>query len=105
MYFANRYGLTQHSISESGPEAEVTPARLAEIINVAKTLDLEVIYSEELMDSRYAQVIAQEIPNGKVLVLSPIEGLTKNDQDAGIGYIDKMHENIMNLSLGLECSQ
>jgi zinc transport system substrate-binding protein len=57
------------------------------------------------MDSRYAQVIAQEIPNGKVLVLSPIEGLTKNDQDAGIGYIDKMHENIMNLSLGLECSQ
>lgn len=105
LYFANRYGLTQHSISESGPEAEVTPARLAEIINVAKTLDLEVIYSEELMDSRYAQVIAQEIPNGKVLVLSPIEGLTKNDQDAGIGYIDKMHENIMNLSLGLECSQ
>jgi zinc transport system substrate-binding protein len=104
-YFANRYGLTQHSISESGPEAEVTPARLAEIINVAKTLELDVIYSEELMDSRYAQVIAQEIPNGKVLVLSPIEGLTKNDQDAGIGYIDKMHENIMNLSLGLECSQ
>lgn len=104
-YFANRYGLTQHSISESGPEAEVTPARLAEIINVAKTLNLDVIYSEELMDPRYAQVIAQEIPNGKVLVLSPIEGQTKNDQDAGIGYIDKMHENIMNLSLGLECSQ
>ncbi|HJR84549.1 MAG TPA: zinc ABC transporter substrate-binding protein [Nitrososphaeraceae archaeon] len=104
-YFANRYGLTQHSISESGPDAEVTPARLAEIINVAKTLDLDVIYSEELMDSRYAQVIAQEIPNGKVLVLSPIEGLTKNDQDEGIGYIDKMHENIRNLSLGLECSQ
>lgn len=104
-YFANRYGLTQHSISESGPEAEVTPARLAEIINVAKTLNLDVIYSEELMDPRYAQVIAQEIPNGKVLILSPIEGLTKNDQDAGIGYIDKMHENIVNLSLGLECSQ
>lgn len=104
-YFANRYGLTQHSISENGPEAEVTPGRLAEIINVAKTLDLEVVYSEELMDSRYALVIAQEIPNGKVLVLSPIEGLTKNEQDAGVGYIEKMHENIKNLSLGLECSQ
>jgi zinc transport system substrate-binding protein len=104
-YFAKRYGLTQHSISESGPEAEVTPARLAEIINVAKNLNLDVIYSEELMDPRYAQVIAQEIPNGKVLVLSPIEGLTKNEQDAGIRYIDKMHENIRNLSLGLECNQ
>lgn len=104
-YFAKRYGLTQHSISESGPEAEVSPARLAEIINVAKNLGLTVIYSEELMDPRYAQVISQEIPNGKVLDLSPIEGLTKNEQIAGTGYIEKMRENIRNLSMGLECSQ
>jgi zinc transport system substrate-binding protein len=104
-YFAKRYGLTQHSISESGPEAEVTSARLAEIIKVAKNLNLEVIYSEELMDPRYALVIAQEIPNSKVLILSPIEGLTKNEQNAGIRYIDKMHENIRNLYLGLECNQ
>ena len=104
-YFAKRYGLTQHSISESGPEAEVTPARLAEVINVAKNLGINVIYTEELMDPRYAQVIAQEIPNSRVLVLSPIEGLTKNEQIAGIGYIDKMHEDIKNLSMGLECSQ
>ena len=104
-YFAKRYGLTQHSISESGPEAEVTPARLTEIINVAKNLGLDVIYSEELMDPRYALIISQEIPNGKVLVLSPIEGLTKNEQISGTGYIDKMHENIKNLSMGLECSQ
>jgi len=104
-YFAKRYGLTQHSISESGPEAEVTPARLAEVINVAKNLGINVIYTEELMDPRYAQVIAQEIPNGKVLILSPIEGLTKEEQNAGIGYIDKMHEDIKNLSMGLECNQ
>ena len=71
-YFAKRYGLTQHSISNTGPEAEVTAARLAEIINLAKSLDLRVIYSEDLMDPRYALVIAQEIPNSKVLVLSPI---------------------------------
>jgi hypothetical protein len=57
------------------------------------------------MDPRYAMVIAQEIPNGKVLDLSPIEGLTKNEQIAGIGYIDKMHEDIKNLSMGLECSR
>jgi zinc transport system substrate-binding protein len=104
-YFAKRYGLTQHSISVSGPEAEVTPARLAEIINIAKGFDLNVIYSEELIDPRYAVVIAHEIPNGNVRVLSPIEGLTKTEQVAGIGYIDKMHENVANLSLGLECNQ
>jgi zinc transport system substrate-binding protein len=104
-YFAKQYGLNQHSISNVGPDAEITPTRLVEIINIAKTLGLSVIYSEELMDSRYASVVAQEIPNGKVLVLSPIEGLTKSEQDAGIGYIDKMHENIKNLMMGLECNQ
>lgn len=104
-YFAKQYGLNQHSISNAGPEAEVTPTRLAEIINIAKSLDLKVIYSEELMDSRYASVVAQEIPDGKVLVLSPIEGLTKYEQEVGIGYIDKMNENIKNLTVGLECNQ
>jgi len=104
-YFAKRYGLTQHSISNAGPEAEITPMRLVDIINIAKNLQLHIIYSEELIDPRYASAVAQEIPNGKVLVLSPIEGLTKNEQSSGIGYIDKMHENIKNLMEGLECNQ
>jgi len=104
-YFAKQYGLNQHSISNAGPEAEVTPTRLVEIINIAKSLDLKVIYSEELLDSRFASVVAQEIPGGKVLVLSPIEGLTKYEQQVGIGYIDKMNENIKNLTVGLQCNQ
>ena len=104
-YFANEYGLKQHSISGMGPEAEVTSLRLAEAINVAKRLDIHVIYSEELMDPRYASVIAGEIPNGKVLTLSPIEGLTKSEQVAGISYIDKMRQNIKNLMVGLDCNQ
>jgi zinc transport system substrate-binding protein len=57
------------------------------------------------MDPRYASVVAEEIPNGKVLTLSPIEGLTKHEQQAGIGYIDKMRQNIKNLMVGLDCNQ
>ncbi len=104
-YFAQRYGLNQHSISNIEPEAEITAKRLAGVINTAKSLQLHVIYSEDMIDTRYASVVAQEIPDGKVLVLSPIEGLSKAQQDAGIGYIDKMHENIKNLVVGLECNQ
>jgi len=104
-YFAKQYGLNQHSISDTGPEAEITSTRLAEIINIAKSLDLHVIYSEELIDPRYASIVAQEIPDSKVLVLSPIEGLTKNEQDARTGYITKMYENLSNLMVGLECNQ
>lgn len=104
-YFAKQYGLNQHSISNTDPESEVTPVRLTEIINIAKTLGLQVIYSEELVDPRQATVIAQEVPDGKVLVLSPIEGLSENEQKAGLGYIDKMNDNINNLMVGLQCNQ
>ena len=102
-YFANRYGLTEHEIHPNSPEGEILPQRIEQIISLARDMGLDTIYSEELVDPRLANVIAQEIPNGKVLVLSPIEGINKEEQNAGIGYIDKMNENIENLKIGLKC--
>ena len=102
-YFANRYGLVQHSIQGISPEAEILPQRLQQIIGLARDMGLDTIYSEELVDPRLANVIAQEIPNSKVLVLSPIEGINKEEQNAGIGYLDKMKENVDNLKVGLKC--
>ncbi len=102
-YFANRYELKQHSVQGVSPEGEVLPQRIQEIVELAKDLEINVIYSEELVNPRFAQVIAQEIPNAKVLTLSPIEGIDSEEQAAGIGYIDKMRENLANLKIGLEC--
>jgi zinc transport system substrate-binding protein len=102
-YFADRYGLKQHSIKGPSPEGEVLPQRLVEVITLAKELDLHIIYSEDLVDPRSAETIAQEIPNGKVLILSPIEGVNKLEQEAGIGYLDKMRQNFKNLLEGLDC--
>jgi zinc transport system substrate-binding protein len=103
-YFANRYGLIQHSVQGISPEGEVLPQRIEQTIRLADDLGLNVIYAEELLDPRFAEVIAQEIPNGKVLVLSPLEGIEKEEMDTGIGYLDKMEQNISNLKVGLECS-
>jgi zinc transport system substrate-binding protein len=50
-------------------------------------------------------VIADEIPNGKVMVLSPIEGINKQEQDKGIGYLEKMYENLAALKEGLQCKK
>jgi zinc transport system substrate-binding protein len=103
-YFANRYNLTQHSVHEGiSPEGEVLPQRISEIKDLANELGLEVIYSEELVDPRLANVIADEIPNGRVLVLSPIEGLEEEELEQGLGYIDKMKQNVENLKAGLRC--
>jgi zinc transport system substrate-binding protein len=102
-YFANRYGLKQHSIQGISPEGEVLPQKIQEIVELAKNLGINVVYSEELVDPRFAEVIAGEIPNGRVLTLSPIEGIDSEEQAAGIGYLDKMRENIANLKIGLKC--
>jgi zinc transport system substrate-binding protein len=102
-YFAKRCGLIQHNIQGLSPEGEVLPQRIEETVRLATALGLKVIYADELVDPRFAEVIAQEIPNGKVLALSPLEGFDK-DEDSRIGYLDKMEQNISNLKVGLECS-
>jgi zinc transport system substrate-binding protein len=102
-YFAKRYGLKQHSVQGLSPQGEVLPQRLLEIKELATELGIDVIYSEDLIDPRLANVIADEIQNGRVLVLSPVEGLTKEEQDGGFGYIEKMRQNVENLKVGLKC--
>jgi zinc transport system substrate-binding protein len=102
-YFSNRYGLHQYTILGEDPEGEIQPQTLERLVNLAKQYSIHVIYSEEFLDPRNAQVIADEIPNGKVLVLSPIEGVIADEQQAGIGYLEKMQQNLENLKEGLDC--
>jgi zinc transport system substrate-binding protein len=102
-HFSERYGLRQHSIHGASPEGEILPQTMQQIIELANEFNISIIYSEDLIDSRLADTIANEIPDGKVLVLSPIEGIGNEEQAAGIGYIDKMKQNIANLKEGLEC--
>lgn len=103
-YFANRYGLTQHTVHENiSPESELLPQQITKIIQLAKDLSIDTIYSEELADPRLSQILASEIPNGKVLLLSPIEGINQEEQKKNIGYIDKMYINLENLQQGLKC--
>jgi hypothetical protein len=48
-------------------------------------------------------LIANEIGRSKTLVLSPIEGISREEQTISFGYIDKMKQNFANPSEGLEC--
>jgi zinc transport system substrate-binding protein len=104
-YFAKEYGLNQHSIKGLTPEGEVLPQRLVEVVQLAKNLGINTIYSEDLIDPRSAQAIADEIPNGKVMVLSPIEGINKQEQQQGIGYLEKMYQDLSALKEGLQCKK
>ena len=57
-YFAKEYGLKQHSIQGLTPEGEILPQRLVEAVQLANKIGINVIYSEDLIDPRSAQAIA-----------------------------------------------
>jgi zinc transport system substrate-binding protein len=104
-YFAKEYGLKQHSIQGLTPEGEILPQRLVEVVQLANKLGINIIYSEDLVDPRSAQAIAAEIPNGKVMVLSPIEGIKPQEQHQGIDYLAKMYQDLSALKQGLQCKK
>ncbi len=101
-YFVKRYGLTQHSISGSSPGADINPQRIAEAIKLAEQLGVSIIFSEDNIEPRLSNTIANEI-GGKVLILSPIEMITREEQALNKDYFSKMYENLDNLKIALRC--
>ena len=94
-YFAYEYDLHQHTIiSSNDPHAEPTAKTLENIINTARELKLEIIFTEDTTDPRISDVVANEI-GGKILVLSPLE-ISGNGN-----YISRMIENLDNLKEAL----
>jgi zinc transport system substrate-binding protein len=101
-YLTRRYGLEQLAVSGLSPETEPSPARMQEVINLAKERDAKYIFFETLADPRVAQVIA-EGAGAQTLVLNPIEGLTEEQVKEGKDYFSLMRENLSNLKLALDC--
>ena len=69
---------------------EATARTLEEIISTSRELNIKVIFSEENVNTRTSEIIANEI-DGKVLVLSTLEIFSDGT------YISKMTENLNNL--------
>ena len=94
-YFANEYNLKQHTIiSSNDPHAEPTAKTLENVINIARELNIEIIFTEDTIDPRVSTVIANEI-GGKILVLSPLEISGEGN------YVSRMTENLENLKEAL----
>lgn len=101
-YFAKRYGLTQHVIGGMSPEMDFNPQKLSESIRLAEQLGITTIFSEDNIEPRMSNTIANEI-GGKVLILSPIEIITQEEYAQSKDYFSKMYDNLNNLKIALEC--
>jgi zinc transport system substrate-binding protein len=92
-YLAKEYGLTQVPIAGLSPEQEPSPARLAELKKYVKDHNIKVIYFEEVASPKVAKTLANET-GAKTVVLSPIEGITIEEQKKGVDYIEYMKRNL-----------
>lgn len=100
-YLTSRYGFEQVPITGIQPEAEPTPAQLAEVARIVRASGVRTIYSEPLLGDTVSRVIAAET-GAQVLTLDPIEGLS--DASAGSDYFALMRANLAALRTGQECS-
>jgi len=96
-YFSHEYGLTQHTITKGVHDhSQPTAKSIEDIINLAKKLDIRVIFTEDTSDIRISKVIADEI-GADVLILSPIATQDKENKN----YFERTQENVSNLKEAL----
>ena len=101
-YLGDRYGLKIMALGGLAPDSEASAAEIAEFVDFIRDNDIKVIFAEELVDPRLAQVIADEA-GAEVLLFSPIEALAQEEVGQNITYIDKMDKNLDALKVALEC--
>ncbi|MEU7897618.1 metal ABC transporter substrate-binding protein [Nonomuraea sp. NPDC049152] len=96
-YLADRYKLKQVGITMD-PEAEPSPARIAEVSKVAKAENVTTIFTEALVSPKVAEVLANEV-GAKTAVLDPMES-----RPSGGDYLSAMRQNLSTLRTALGCT-
>lgn len=97
-YLARERNITVVSLSGLSPEAEPDPDTLAKAIDVAREHNITVVFFEELVSPRVAEVVAQEV-GAATRVLSPIES-----RPATGDYVTLMQENLVGLREAMRCT-
>jgi len=92
-YLAARYDLEQISVTGLNAENEPSAAALATLSDYVKANHVTHIYFENNASSQTAETLAKEV-GVELAVLSPLEGISAEDQEKGSDYISVMLENL-----------
>ena len=97
LYFVKRYNLDYIAAYTSCEEhAEPAPKKISEIIDFIKANNVPAIFYEEPEDLKLAETIAKST-GIKILKFNTLHTVSKSQFDAGVSYIELMHENLENL--------
>ena len=102
-YLVERYGFASVSVTGISAEGEPSTADIIELVEYVRANDVTHLLAEEIRDTRVIETIAGET-GAQVLTLSPIEGISSEEVEAGTTYLDKMRENLTVLETALGCS-
>jgi zinc transport system substrate-binding protein len=97
---SRRYGLEQVGINGLSPDSEPSPARIAEVQQIAEQHHVTTIFYETLVSPAIAQSIAGDL-GLRTDVLDPIEGIT--DHSRGDDYLAVMESNLAALRKANSC--
>ena len=100
-YFAERYGLHVESINGMTPDAEPSPAHLAQLSDLIESEGITTVFSETLATRELADTLAGDL-GLETAVLDPVEGLA--DADSGDDYLSLMRDNLAALQEANDCT-
>jgi zinc transport system substrate-binding protein len=101
-YFCEEYNCNQIALSGITPEAEMSIKQITEIMHEIEGKNVTVIFFEEQVNPKTAEVIADEL-GIETMIFNTIHGITEEEKKAGKNYITLMEENISKLKYALEC--
>jgi zinc transport system substrate-binding protein len=101
-YLAARYGLRQIAITGIDPEAEPSPRRLQQLIDLVRREHVTTVFFERLVSPRLAETVARDA-GARAEALDPIEGLTPSEERRGDDYFSLMRRNLTHLRAALGC--
>jgi len=98
-YLTSAHGLHQEGLSGIDPEAEPSPARLAEIADVVTEHDVDTVFVESLLSPAVTEALAEDL-GLRTAVLDPLE----SQQDPDADYPAVMRANLAALRDALDCT-
>ena len=73
------------------------------LAQLARDDGVTTVFSEQTVSPRIAETLAREAGGVRTVVLSPLESLTKKEQDAGADYFTLMNANLDKIAAALGC--
>ena len=100
-YLMERFNITILSpYSGFSPDAEPTAKAISELIQTIKEKDIQIIFYEELIEPRVANIISEQT-NTKAMLLHGAHNVTKAEMEAQVSYISIMEANAQKLKEAL----